>query len=394
MAAAPLLWISLEYIRSLGFLGFPWPSLGYSQSSFLPIIQIAEFTGVFGVSFLIVFVNSGIALACQSLHNPGRAFKIIAFTALVPALCISAGSIIIKQKVQPEEKHLRVALVQGNVNTDCSSQKNSSQVMEHLTALSLQTQTAKPDLIIWPESSVPGDLKTAFATDSRIKRKIEQVVKKTGAYLLTGSPHTLNGKDYNSAFLISPGCNLLGRYDKIHLVPAGEYFPFWRHKKFIRHLLRDAGEFMPGDNYTVFEIPGKGKFSVLICFEGIFGDLTRRFSREGAEFLVNITNDVWSNSKTSHYQHASIATFRAIENRRYFVRAGNSGISRIINPYGRIEKNLDYAESGILVTDISLQSVTTFYARYGDAFAKLALAVTCLIFLIKFIYGKRGLQHC
>ena len=412
MCIAPLLWTSLEYIRSLGFLGFPWNSLGYSQYKFLPVIQIAEFTGVFGVSFLIVFVNSSLALAFKSFHKPGRALRTIVVAGIAFCLCVSWGSLKMKSPLRTETKPIRVALIQPNFSTDFQWSESSSMIMEHLSTLSFEAGLSDPDLIIWPESAIgenpfkihphlspppiplaPPLVKGAGRIregDKWLREKIEDVLRETGAYLLTGAPYSFRGEDYNSAFLISPSCKLLSRYDKIHLVPGGEYFPIWRHKRVIEHLLQDAGEFTPGENYTVFEIPDKGKFgtsvrfSVLICFEGTFGDLTRRFVKEGADFLINITNDAWSHSKTSHYQHASVATFRAVENRLYFVRVGNSGVSRVINPKGAIETNLDANRTGFLVGEVFPPSKKTFYTRRGDIFAKLALVATFLLLLIGF----------
>lgn len=391
--AAPLLWTSLEYIRSLGFFGFPWNSLGYSQYRQIPVIQMAEFTGVFGVSFLIVLVNSGIAWCLLNNRKLLSRLKILAAISVVMGLCIlwgaSAARVYLQGKSIPPQSPfnspfnkggIRVALIQPNVSAAQSRwDENFPGIMERLSGLSAAAACAGPDLIIWPETAVGEDPETVFIANSWLRKQLCQITDQTGAYLLTGAVHYRNGKDHNSAFLISPDCKLIDRYDKIHLVPAGEYFPFWRHTRFMRFMLRNAGNFTPGERLTVFEIPGKGKFGTLICFEGIFGDLTRRFVKHGADFLVNITNDVWSKSRLSHYQHASMATFRAVENRVYFVRVGNSGVSRIINPCGGIEKNLDAYTSGFLVGEISAPTGMTFYTSYGDVFAMGVLVVTFLI---------------
>ena len=404
---APFLWTSLEYVQSLGFLGFPWNSLGYSQYRQIPVIQIAEFTGVFGVSFLIVFVNSGIASAIIAIKENFRyAVKVVAVVCFVFGLCIFWGGYVLKTPFHVKEDSIRVALIQSNTGTDCAWRENSSGIIEQLTALSLTAGIMEPDLIIWPESAVGENMETTFIDSfpasvqpsklghytyndkvfnelsdfSWLKKKVCHVVKETGAYLLTGAPYNCNGRDYNSAFLISPIGKLLDRYDKIRLVPGGEYFPFWRHAKLFECLLQDAGDFTPGNRLTIFKISENKKFGVLICFEGIFGNLARRFVKNGADFLINITNDVWSHSAASHYQHASIATFRAIENRVYFIRVGNSGISRIINPHGRIEKNLGAYRSGFLVGEIypvrKKILKKTLYTRHGDLFAKLVLVLT------------------
>jgi apolipoprotein N-acyltransferase len=403
MWAAPLLWVSLEYVRSLGFLGFPWNSLGYSQYRQISVIQMAEFTGVFGVSFLIVFVNSGIASVVINLRRcigaPTRgastqkggfyAFRAIAIVCIVLGLFIFWGRNVIICGEGGGKSSLRAVLIQGNFGMDCYWEDNSADIMRRLSALSLGAAVSGPDLIIWSETAVGENPETAFAVNSRLRREISGMLKETGAYLLTGAQYNCDGRDYNSVFLISPACEVIDRYDKMHLVPAAEYFPFRRHTRLIEYLLRDAGDFTPGVRRTIFEIQGIGKFAALICFEGIFGDSARRFVKDGAEFLVNITNDVWSGSETSHHQHAAIASFRAVENRVYLLRLGNSGISRVINPYGIIEKELGVYRSGVLEGEVFPASRQTFYTRHGDTFAKVVLVITSLLFFLICPFGRR-----
>ena len=398
---APLLWTSLEYAGSIGFLGFPWSSLGYSQYRQIPIIQIAEFTGVFGVSFLIVLVNSGIAFCLLSLKKPFRKQLLRCAGAAVVVCTVLAGCILWGRsaakkaeyssihagKTEKTPSFLHTALIQGNTGVDSIWQKDSYDIIKRLTELSFAAGTMKPGLIIWPETAISENLLTSFAFDSEVKKGISRVGKETGAYLLTGALYEAGGKTYNSAFLISPSCEIVNRYDKIHLVPIGEYFPFLKHSRFMKYLLKDAGDFTPGTRFTVFKIPGKPEFSVLICFEGIFGNLTRKFVKKGASFLVNITNDVWSCSRASHYQHASMAVFRAVENRVYFVRAGNSGVSRIINPCGRIEGNLCAYSRGFLAGVVYKRVKTTFYTMHGDIFSILVLGITFLVVIARFIFS-------
>ena len=399
--AAPLLWVSLEYVRSLGFLGFPWNSLGYSQYRQISVIQMAEFTGVFGVSFLIVFVNSGIAsviwASLPRFYGSGgmkpplrrftneaatkrESFGIAAIVCIVLGLWLSWGNYALRKSSHVEREPLRAVLIQGNFGTDCYWMDNSADIMGRLSALSLGAAVSEPDLIIWAETAVGENPETAFAVNSRLRMEISRILKETGAYLLTGAQYDRGGRDYNSVFLISPECEVIDRYDKMRLVPAAEYFPFFRHAKLIECLLRDAGDFTPGVRRTIFEIPGGEKFAALICFEGIFGDFARRFVRDGAEFLVNITNDVWSESETSHHQHAAMAGFRAVENRVCLLRLGNSGISRVINPYGIIEKELGVYRSGVLAGEVFPVSGQTFYTRHGDVFARVVLVLTSLLF--------------
>jgi apolipoprotein N-acyltransferase len=372
----PLLWTSIEYLRSIGVLGFPWGALGYTQCENLPLIQISTLTGVFGISFLIVLINSILTRAILM-----RGVKMCGLILCLIFLGWYAYGYFIAPDFLGDEK-IVVAAIQGNFLEDFSDHE------EIMKKLSLLTQKASehssPQLIVWTETVVP------FLTPS-IKEELKEIARKCGGYLLFGSTH-LEQKDrretllYNSAFLVSPVEGIVERYDKIRLVPFGEMLPAEGLLHPLRKWIPEIGDYAAGRRFTIFKLP-RAHFGVLICFEDIFGDLTRRFVQRGAQFMVNITNDVWSESATSHYQHFNIARLRAVENRIPIVRAANSGVSAIIKPDGGVRKRLPIYRSGFLVSEISFKrgGGGTFYTKWGDLFSHLCCGITLLLLIISSI---------
>jgi apolipoprotein N-acyltransferase len=224
-------------------------------------------------------------------------------------------------------------------------------------------------LIVWPEAATP----FFFANDRDFRARLLLLARDVDRPLLFGSPsYTREGDQdimYNSAFLVGSEATVLGRYDKIHLVPFGEYIPLRRVLVFLDKLVEGIGDFRSGETYTVMAVP-QGRFAVLICFEVIFPDLVRHFVRQGAQFLVNITNDAWFGYSPASYQHLSMVVFRAVENRLPIVRAANTGISAVIEPTGElVEQTNLFERTWIKGRIIPAAGLTTFYTRWGDLFA-------------------------
>jgi len=361
----PCVWVTLEYIRSHLFIGFGWALLGYSQYSALPIIQISDITGSYGVSFLIVLVNVGIwqMLTLRSLAMRKSAFCILSSVILV----LTYGYYKLNQPA--EGQNIKVAVVQGNIPQGMKWDPQARDyILEEYSHLTKQAALKHPQLIIWPETSVPGYLES----EPQLLRKIATLSKKTfPAELLVGTPQEgRNKKTYNSASLLSGG-KIIQRYDKLHLVPFGEFVPwpaFFSRFSFAGL----AGDFTPGEDYTVFSLSQtkpKIKFSALICFEDTFGHLARRFVQKGAKFLVNMTNDAWFGDSSELEQHLQASVFRAVENRVNLVRSGNTGISCFISPWGKIlSRTSDY-----LAQDLQIVPMSSFYTSFGDIFAWLCL---------------------
>lgn len=358
------LWVTFELLRSHLFTGFPWNLLGYSQYRNLPLIQIAVLTGVYGVSFVVASVNAAIADTLLSRDGWPRRVGSLATAGLLTGGAPVYGWIDRPQIGPPA---IRVALLQGNISQEIKwnpdFQDETLQVYRHLT---LAQADFRPDLIVWPETAVPFLLRL----DPR-GFTVEGLATEIGTPLLVGAPDRDGGSlpRYTvSAFLIAPENGISRKYDKIHLVPFGEYVPLRNALFFVNKLARGAiGDFTPGTEFTVFSIPA-GRFGVTISYEVYFPHEVRRFIHNGAEFLVNITNDAWYGRSAAPYQHIAMVVFRAVETRRYLVRAANTGISSVVAPDGRIVASSGLFERTALRATIAANAVLTPYARYGDIF--------------------------
>ena len=370
----PCLWVVLEYLRSHLLTGFPWALLAYSQYRNLPLIQISDIFGCWGVSFLIMMVNVGIYFALR--RRPGYLFS---FFCIIAALVYGMVLISKVNKVPDKAGKIKISLLQGNIAQELKWNKESDQfIFERYLSLNNAASKDSPALIIWPEASLP----VILEEEPEYFDAVKELAKKNNTSLLIGAV-TLRGNDYyNSALLVSDKGVQLERYDKIHLVPFGEYIPLKKVFPFLATVV-PIGDIAAGKDYTIFTL-GKNKFSVLICFEDLFPELSRAFRKRGAEFLVNITNDGWYKYSTAPYQHLQASVFRAVENRVPLARAANTGISAFIYPDGRIISRIkDLNGKDIFVTGFDTKGINilpvkpTFYTRFGDIFV-----LACLIVIL------------
>jgi len=376
----PILWTALEYLRSFFLTGFPWANLGYSQYLNLPFIQMADITGPYGLSFVILLVNATLFWILRQWISKTFPVREVVVTLLVLLISMIYGYTRMRTIDQQmlQQPSLKVGLTQGNIDQsikwDESFQKETLKIYERL---SLKVAEQHPDLIIWPETATP----FFFQQAKEFQPMVLDIPNKTDAYLLFGSPSfkVERGKvnHYNSAYLASPSKEIIGRYDKIHLVPYGEYVPFGDLLP-LGSLGEGIGNFKPGKEIYNFSIP-QGKFGVVICFEIIFPDLCRRFVKEGANFLVTITNDAWFGRTSAPYQHFAIAVFRAVENRVFIARAANTGITGLIDPRGKIIKKGEIFTEEAMNGTIRLSKKKTFYTLYGDVFAWICSGLSLLL---------------
>jgi len=385
---APTVWVALELVRGELFSGFPWLQLGHSQHPFLPIIQIADLAGVYGVSFLLAM--GGAAVAALKT-DPGRRSTIpAAITGAAFAAALAYGSW--RVETVPTKEGPRIATVQGNIPQSVKLRYTAAQskaaLYKHIN-LSRATLSQKPDMIVWPETMSPGFLNLPprgydlswLAELSR--QELRKLAVGSKCHLLIGSIAVDLGASprfYNSAFFYAPDMTLLDRYDKIHIVPFGEFVPFAKQFPFLRKIVPVPNDLTPGDEVVVFDGP-RAKFGVLICYEDVVPELARQLRRDGADFAVNMTNDGWFKGSPELEQHNGIAVFRAVENRLGIVRATNTGMSSFISPIGRVhavlEQNGDRREiEGKLVANVQISGRRTLYTRIGDAFAWLCVAAT------------------
>lgn len=388
-------WVALEYLRTYLLSGFPWVLLGYTQWNFLPIIQISEFTGVYGVSFLVVIVNFMIAEwlsvvreRSKILHSFSDGVARVRWTnnitvAVIFLICLTFGFYKLSQQPDKNKPSFKTVILQGNIDQYKKWDKQYEQeIVDAYTGLVKSSVVEKPDLVVWPETSVPGYL----CYDKQLWNWVGELVKETGCYHLVGSAHYKEGKNYNSSFLVSPKQDLIAEYSKTHLVPFGEYVPLQNVLSKYVKTLNELGGVTPGKDFTVMDTPF-ARLSSNICFESIFPDLVRRFAKDGAEVIVNQTNDSWYLNTSAPYQHFVVNVFRAVENRRYVVRAANSGISAIIDSSGRVQTKTKLFQYKYLAGRVSPSNETTFYTKYGDIFALLSVLIS-IIFIGVIIYRQ------
>lgn len=390
---APFLWVALEYLRSFLLTGFPWANLGYSQYLNLPFIQMADITGAYGLSFVIVSVNTTLFQVVRQWKKKTFPLGEVLITAFVLLGFLVYGYVKMEAtgRKMIQNPPVKVGLVQGNIDQsikwDESFQKETLKIYEKL---SLRVSEEKPDLIIWPETATP----FFFQDAKEYQPFVLEIPRKTGAFLLFGTPSYKieRGKvhHYNSALLISPDGELRGEYDKIHLVPYGEYVPLGEYIP-LGSLGEGIGNFKPGKEIFNFTLP-QCKFGVLICFEIIFPDLCRRFVKGGANFLVTITNDAWFGKTSAPYQHFSMAVFRAVENRVFIARAANTGITGFIDARGKVLKQGGIFSEETMSGIIRLSKDKTFYTLYGDVFAWCCSALS-IFFLAYTLFQKSNKKY-
>ena len=372
----PFAWVAMELLRSLGALGFPWINLGLTQTEYLPLIQIADITGSYGISFWIVLINIGFYLAIVSKHK--RKYLII--TSLVFISVFSFGYIRIATIDEANTKSISIAITQPNINPDEKWEPDSREenfvLMHGLLDSALKL---KPDLVLWPESAVPAYLRLS----SHRRRPITNKLEKYNIPLLSGTVDRIidnNGEKiyYNSTILINPD-DRLKMYHKIHLVPFAEYIPLSEKFPSLKKLNFGQGNFTSGKDYTVFDLDSV-KFSNLICYESSRPSGVRGFVKNGAQFITIQANDGWLGTSAGPYQHFELAKLRAIENRIPIVRCANTGISGVINPTGIVQQKIPLGKKAIITADIIPIQNLTFYTKYGELFAVLCVIVSLVIF--------------
>ena len=396
--SAPCAWTGLELLRSRLITGFPWGVAGTTQYTATPLIQVCEFTGVYGISFLIVMVNVAIYAFISGLRARrgilSSCAPVLAAAAAVLASLLYGHYVL--SSPEPEGKSLKATVVQGNIEQHFKwDPAEKPIIMKQYRRLSMAALRDGPDLIIWPETSLPGYLKY----DPELQGLVSDVVDEGECHFIVGSTHVerREGEDvyYNSAFFISPQRTIRGRYDKIHLVLFGEYVPFRKLLFFIASMVPFEQDFSSGEEYKVVTIGGV-PLSVLICFEDAFPDVVRRFVKNGAKLLVNITNDAWFWRSCEPYHHVAMGTFRTVENRVPMVRCANTGVSCFIDQYGREQARLrgpgghDIFVEGHLTATVREGRGGTFYASHGDVFSIACLAAGAAAFLCSYTRRMGG----
>ena len=391
LAAAPFFWVAVELARTR-FTGFPWDLLGTAQVDNISLSRISTLTGVYGVSFEIMLVN--VALAAAFLV-PRKKRSTLLIASITAAAVLQAGRLVDAPALRADHEAL---LVQENIPVDATwTRDNFERTLRELTELSvrdaassssssspgaIESTPGKVDLIVWPESPAP-----FFTNDPLFLGPVSEMARETHSWVVTGAigsrPAMQSGAStgtsapevFNSAAIVSPSGDWTARYDKVHLVPFGEYLPFPRLFAFAGGLTQEVGEFKAGASRAPLEAGGT-RLGIFICYESVFPDEVRQFADQGAQVFVNLSNDGWYGDSGAYAQHLNQTRMRAIENNRWILSATDTGVTASIDPYGRTVARLARKERGALVAPYALTSVTTFYTRHGDWFAYLCAIIS------------------
>ena len=370
------LWVALEFLRTYLFSGFPWALLGYSQYRQPTVRLLAAATGVYGISTLLVLVNGtlgGLLALCLEARERGVRWRVTLLPVGLAALAVLAtvGYARLLWRDPTGGAAIRVGLLQGNIDQSLKWNRSyQTATLDIYERLVWRVAAEKPALIVWPETAIPFFLRR----EPELSARVHRLAVETAIPMLVGSPDVgEDGRLYNTAFLLGRDGQIRGRYDKRHLVPFGEYVPLHQIFFFLDKLVVGIGDFGRGHRATVFSLDG-ARFSAMICYEVIFPGEVREFVRDGAQFLVNITNDAWFGRSGAPYQHLAMAAMRAVENGTYLVRAANTGISAVIAPTGEILAQTGIFTQAARLGTIHPRQAETPYTRYGDVLAWIALA--------------------
>jgi apolipoprotein N-acyltransferase len=360
-------WVALEYARAHLIVGFPWCLVGYTQYQRLSVIQIADLGGVYWVSFLVVLVNTAAFRFFSSAKPRMRLDTFLNCAMAVSALIFATfyGSVTTAGDTGGGD-HIKAAVVQPNIDQsvkwDEGHRAESMKIYMNLTGTAAKFS---PDMVVWPETATP----FYFQEDMEFAETLSAFLAENKMSLIFGSPaykHTQDGiKFFNRAYMLSPEQETTF-YDKMHLVPFGEYVPFKSILFFVNKLVPAAGDFTPGTDISPLG-DGTPAPGAMICFEVIFPSHARRQALAGADFFVNLTNDAWFGRSSAPHQHLAMSVFRSIEQRKPMIRAANTGISACIDRSGKIHEHTDlFTRELMFCTVNAADSPPTLYARYGD----------------------------
>ncbi len=401
LIAAPCFWVAFEFTQTnLPAIGFPWNLLGYSIAGNLAVVQIASWTGIHGLSFVAAAAGSAVAwtvLDAKRVRQPRLLLPLLVLMSLA-GMVMAMGD----DRVPKPAASRRAALVQTNLPQQPTYGRDwmleHATEMDQLENLSVSAAGHSPDLIIWPEVPAP-----FYFLEQRFAQRAERIARNAGSHFLVGvvewhpdprdAARDASGpaplRPYNSAVLLGPEGQREFVYDKIHLVAFGEYVPWRRWLTFAGKLLEMVSDFHAGDEFRVAAPRGGGKFGVFICFEAVFPNEVRQFTARGAELLINISNDGWFGRSSAPDQHLAMARVRAVENRRWLLRATNTGHTVAVDPYGRIVARLAPDRRGVLVVPYDFRRDLTLYARWGDWFAWLCAGLSAIFLGVARLIGEK-----
>ncbi|MCL4542306.1 MAG: apolipoprotein N-acyltransferase [Deltaproteobacteria bacterium] len=395
----PSCWVFFEFLKSNLLTGFPWENLGFSQYLNLSFIQISNIIGAFGLSFIIVLINYSIfhfIFFKNEMSKRQALFELIlVLFVFISVILYGYYNVYSVGASLKNKKPLEVALIQGNIGMFQKwkiTKKRTTRIYLNLTKESLKY---KPKIVVWPETALP----YIISFYPRYWSRVMDFVKKNNIDLVFG---TIGARFFDGKYRYYNRDYMFGKsgeysyYDKNHLVPFGEYVPLRHRFPFLAHILKGAGigDFTPGKKFRILEA-GKIKAGSMICYEAYFDSLVRNFSKDGANLLISITDDAWYGKTAAPYQDMSMTVFSAVENDRYVARAGNSGISGIISPDGRILEETNIFKRTFMEGYVRLINKKTFFALYGNIFAYVVMALfslSLIYLIISYVFFNKSLK--
>lgn len=377
LVLSPFVWVAVELARTR-ISGFPWDLLGITQVDNVPLSRLATVTGVYGISLEIMIVNAAFAAAFL-VHRSRR--RSLLFAAFAAALLLQSARWTPAPKFPTDRTAL---LVQENIpvldSADWTRQffDDTLADLSRISANPPGGELQHPDFIAWPESPAP-----FYTGDPLFRAALGKVASSAHTWVVVGSIGVENAKAspqqptqvFNSATLVSPRGEFVARYDKVHLVPFGEYVPFKDWLSFAGGLTKEVGDFSRGQSLAPLQA-GQQKLGTFICYESIFPDEVRQFAKNGAQVFVNISNDGWYGDSGAYAQHLEQARMRAVENARWLLRTTNTGVTAAIDPAGRLEQTVPRKMRTVLQAAYGLNDATTFYTRHGDWLAYLCAIIS------------------
>jgi apolipoprotein N-acyltransferase len=384
----PAAWVALEYGRGHFFWGgFPWVPLGSAVVTLLPVVQIASLIGVYGVSLFLATINACFAVAAMTAGR-ARVAALVGAVALVTVASAWGSARLAASPLTREGTPLTIGLVQGNIPQEEKwDRSRADSIVQRYLRMTAEAVSKGAQFIMWPESATP------FYFEERPDRAagIRAIVGGSGIPLLFGSDeveHSAPDKFYNSAYMLDRAGATAAVYRKIHLVPFGEYVPWNSLLFFAGRLVEAVSDFSPGERVTMLPV-GDRMITTAICYEIVFPELIRTGVLQGSELLTTITNDAWYGQSSAPHQHFELASMRAIEQGRYLARAANTGISGIVDPYGRVVTRSALFETTVLMGEVRFLQSLTVYARIGDVCAQAAVLITLAGLAAAFVF-RRG----
>ncbi len=398
---APFIFVALEYLRNYFLTGFPWGNIAYSQYKNLIFIQVAAIGGIYIVQYVVLLINAVTERWARFFfnRNESKPIRYSIFLLVIISFVYVYGMIRangINYNMANAEK-LKVTLLQGNI--DQGIKKRSAEfrgsILSNYLDLLRQAESTGADIVIWPEAAYPVTLPDGISSfaepDALLDKKMFPFIQIIG--ISTYSYEDGRRVLHNGSFLLDRELSVRGRYYKSHLVPFGEYVPLGIP---IEKFVSGVGTFIPGNVIEPLKIEdGKREMraGILICYEGIFPEISREHSKNGANLLINLTNDAWYGISSAPYQHLSMYVFRSIENGKYVARVANTGITAIINPYGKIEKETEIFVRGILSGEVSLINEGSLYTKIGDIFALLCSLIAIISSIVSIVISRKKVMR-